>query len=231
MSIAQQLYHLQEIDIGIEADRHSLDVMKGQLGESASMQKARAELAAEQKLIADLKKQQQSVEWETDDITLKLKKAEEELYSGRIRNPKELSSLQQDVSMLKSKRGKLDDVDLELMDKLEISNTRVSKLNEEFKKMESQWQVEQHNLKSEIGKTTTRLSNLEQERQVVCGGVSKDILNLYEELKKKRKTAVAKAMQGTCSGCHIQLSVTDLQKVRSGNLVQCSSCGRILYLA
>jgi uncharacterized protein len=231
MSIAQQLYHLQELDIEIETDRQSLQLMKSQLGESAIFAKARADLAAEQKRIADLKKQQQTFEWEADDITAKLKKSEEELYSGRIRNPKELSSLQQDVTMLKANRSKIDDKDLELMESLEKSNAKYSGLSEQFKKVEAQWKIDQQQLTTDIEKTGEKLTKCEEERQSLISSLGANIIALYEDLKKKRKTAVARVTQGTCSGCRIQLPITDLQRVRSGSVVQCSSCARILYLA
>jgi len=230
MSIAQQLYHLQELDIEVEADRQALQRMNGLLGESQAMIKLRAELAAEQQLTEDLKKQQHSLEWETDDITAKLKKAEEELYSGRIRNSKELSNLQHDIDMLKSNRSKLDDKDLDLMDRLEKGSATLKQLNEQWGKMSGQWQVEHQQLTVDIEKMNNKLTSQEQERQSLIASLDKNILTLYEDLKKKKKTAVAKVTQGTCSGCRIQLPVTDLQRVRGGNVVQCSSCGRILYL-
>ncbi|MEE8619379.1 MAG: C4-type zinc ribbon domain-containing protein [Dehalococcoidales bacterium] len=34
-----------------------------------------------------------------------------------------------------------------------------------------------------------------------------------------------------CRGCRISLSAAELQQARSGSLVQCSNCGRILFLA
>ena len=40
----------------------------------------------------------------------------------------------------------------------------------------------------------------------------------------------ARVEQGICRGCRISLPTTDLQQARSGKLVQCSSCGRILFL-
>lgn len=40
---------------------------------------------------------------------------------------------------------------------------------------------------------------------------------------------MARVDQGTCYGCQIQLPTINLQQARSGNLVQCSNCGRILF--
>lgn len=231
MSIAQQLYHLQELDTEIESGQQALQRMIGQLGESAIMVKLRADLASTGKDLEELKHQQQSLEWEDDDISAKLKKFEEELYSGRIRNPKELSSLQQDIEMLKHNRSKIDDKLLALMDQTDSTAKQISDLNMQFKKVEAQWQSEQKQLNTEIEQTRASLAKLEQERKSLVTLLDPTLFGLYENIKKIRKTAVARIAQGTCSGCHIQLPVTDMQKARSGNVVQCSSCGRILCLS
>ena len=57
------------------------------------------------------------------------------------------------------------------------------------------------------------------------------LIDLYTELKKQKGIAVAKVEQGICRGCRISLPTAELQQARSGSLVRCSSCGRILFLA
>jgi len=37
--------------------------------------------------------------------------------------------------------------------------------------------------------------------------------------------------QGICRACRISLSANILQKARSGQPVQCGSCGRILFIS
>jgi predicted nucleic acid-binding Zn-ribbon protein len=50
-------------------------------------------------------------------------------------------------------------------------------------------------------------------------------------VRTRKGNAVVKVEQGRCQGCHIKLSMNEWQKARTGVLVQCSSCGRILYLS
>ncbi|MBA7679986.1 hypothetical protein ES703_88293 [subsurface metagenome] len=75
------------------------------------------------------------------------------------------------------------------------------------------------------------LSDLRNKRQALWDKIDPHTTELYQQLKKQKVTAVAKVEQGICIGCRISLSTATLQQVRSGNLVQCTNCGRILYLA
>ncbi len=230
MSTSQQLYRLQELDLEIESKEQTVQKLTARLGDSPELKKARADLAAAQQHQEELQKQQRSLEWEDDDLTGKLKKAEDELYSGRIGNPKELSNLQQDITMLKNKRSQLDDKILVLMEQSDASTHKLAELSQQLKKLEADSQIEQQQLASDIQNNKDALVVLEQERQALRNSLDTTLSRMYDDLKKNKKLAVARATQGTCSVCRIQLPVTDLQKARSGSIVQCSSCGRILYL-
>jgi uncharacterized protein len=231
MSTAQQLYHLQELDLEIDSGRQNLQKMTGQLGESQVLINARAELDAEKQQLDAWQKRQRSLEREADDISAKLKIAGEELYSGRVHNPKELSNLQHDIELLKANRSKIEDKILELMDNVESQTKKLVYLNEKLTDIEKKCRGEQQQLNTDVEQLNYRLLNLEQQKQLLIISLDPGIVDLYNALKFKMKTAVARVTQGICSGCRMQLPTTDLQRVRGGNNVQCSSCGRILYLA
>ena len=97
MNLSRQLYQLQELDIEIESDEQALGRVTSQIGESKAVLKSQAQLESEQQHLEELKHQQHSAEWEIDDIATRIATAEESLFSGRVKNPKELASLQQDV--------------------------------------------------------------------------------------------------------------------------------------
>jgi hypothetical protein len=77
----------------------------------------------------------------------------------------------------------------------------------------------------------TILADLKQKQQLHLTKIDHQAAEFYYELKKQRGQAVAKVEQGLCRGCRISLPTAELQRARSGNLVQCSSCGRLLFLA
>jgi len=231
MNLARQLYQLQELDLETESDERALEQVTGQIGESQAVVKAKARLESEQQRLEELKHQQHTAEWEIDDITGKIAAAEEKLFSGQVKNPKELASLQQDVDMLKTQCNRLEEKALEIIDQVEQSEAAVAGITAELKTMTADWQRQQKQLAEEMARLKAVLADLKQKWQRLSEQVDPDTVEFYQQLRERKGTAVARVEQGICRGCRISLPTTDLQRARGKNLVQCSSCGRILFLA
>ena len=231
MNVSQQLHQLQEIDLEIEANERTLRQITGQIGEDEVIVRAQQKLASERQQLEELQRQQHTAEWEIEDLTAKIRPAEEKLYSGRITNTKELTSLQQEVEGFKAHRGQLEDKVLEIMEQVEQAQAKVATTGEELKKLETEWQNQQQKLSADMERIKALLADLRQKRQVLTDKIEPQTVTLYQQLRKQKTTAVAKVQQGICSGCRISLSTANLQQVRSGSLAHCTNCGRILYLA
>ncbi len=231
MNVAKRLYQLQEIDLELESTEQTLKQISSQLGESRTVVSARVKLVSEQQRLKELKHQQHSAEWEIADLTVKITTAEEKLYGGKITNPKELADFQHEADSLKARRAHLEDTTLELMDQVELVTASVAKISSKFETLETEWHSQQQKLSAEMEQLKNKLSDLKQKRQLLSAEIDPETLELYDGLKKQKGTAVAKIEQGICRGCSISLSISELQRARSGNPVRCSSCGRILFLA
>jgi len=230
MKVAKQLYQLQEVDLELESNEQALNQIASQLGESQAVIRTQADLKLEHQRLEELKREQHSAEWEIDDLVTKLASAEEKLYGGSIRNPKELTNLQHEIDGLKTRRDQLEDKALEIMDQVELTEAGVANLTSQLNQLEAEWHQQQQQLSSKMEQLKTIMSDLEHKRQLLIAKIDPQAVEFYHELKKQKKTAVAKVEQGICLGCRISLPITELQQTRSGNLVQCSSCGRILFL-
>lgn len=230
MSVAKQLYQLQEVDLEIEASEQTLSQLSRQLGDNRVVVEAQARLTSAQEQLAELKRRQRSAEGDIDDLVSKITAVEEQLYSGRIMNPKELSSLQHEVELLKTKRDQLETKALEIMDQVESTEASVTAITSEFNKLEAEWHHQQQQLSTDIEALKSKLSDLGDKRQRHSAEIDSWAVTVYDTLRKQKGQAVVKVEQGICRGCRISLPVSELQQARSGNLVQCSSCGRILFL-
>jgi predicted nucleic acid-binding Zn-ribbon protein len=231
MSVVKQLYQLQEVELEIESNEQALAQIASQLGESQAVVRARTKLKLEQQHLEELRRQQHAAEWEIEDLVSKLTTAEGKLYSGRIKNPKELTNLQHEVDGLRVRRDQLEDKALAIMDRVELSTTSVDTLSNELKTLEAEWHSQQQQLSTNMEQLKTTLSDLKHKRQLLSVKIDPQAIELYQGLKKQRRQAVAKVEQGICRGCRISLPTTELQRARGDSLVQCSSCGRILFLA
>jgi len=231
MSLARQLHDLQEIDLALRSREQAQARISSQLGESGEIARVRTRLADEQNRLEELTHQQHSLEWQVDDLSVKVSATEEKLFGGRIRNPKELANLQRENEEVKARQSQIEDRVLELMDQVEATTAAVKTSTTDLARLEEEWRDQQQRLSTELTQLKESHADLTQKRAVQVAQIDSAVIEVYQQLQAQKGTAVALVEQGTCRGCQIALPTTELQQVRGGGLVRCSSCGRILYLA
>lgn len=233
MTIAADLYALQEIDSAVEATKASLTAVEEQLGESEELIAGRQAVEEGRDALEGVSKQQRELEWQVDDLRPRLSDVEGKLYSGSVRNPKELGSMQEEANILRGQLRRREDELLDLMVRVEERQTALREAEESLTEVEGRWRQDQKELTSEKEKLEGELAGLEERRRQQTGLIEARVLALYDNLWERRQgRAVAKVERGMCGGCRITLPMTVLQKARSGmDVVQCVSCERILYVS
>ena len=231
MAVTRQLYQLQELDLEIEQEEQSLAQKSAQLGDRTVLDDAHAKLDSEQKALEELRHRHRDAEAEVDDVLSKISATEEQLYGGKVTNPKELSGLQHEVATLKEKGDDLENKALEIIDQVETAEKNLAAATEAYAALEEEWQREQKQLSVDIEGLKASLADLTEKRRQLAGQIDSPTLKLYEKIRQQKKPAVAKVEQGICHACRISLSASALQRARSGQPVQCGTCGRILYIS
>jgi uncharacterized protein len=108
---------------------------------------------------------------------------------------------------------------------------------------EKQLQASEAELKAETTeiekeKVAARERTAEDERQLAewvarrdgaRSAVNSDLLRHYDRVLKLRGSGLAEVLDHKCTGCSVVLRPQTFNEVRSGQLVQCDSCQRILY--
>ncbi len=231
MSIVRQLYELQEVELEAEATEQAISRANSQLGESPELIAARNKLEGEKTRLGGLEEKQRAAERESDDLARKITKAEDDLYSGRIRNPKELASLQSEAQEIKARRSSTEDKALQLMEEAEQSRKSLAALEREFRQVEADWRARQQQLRTELESLKARLAVLKSRQEQLAAGIDAPTLALFRELRKQKGTAVARVERGICGGCRISVPVGELQRARGGFVVRCGSCGRVFLVS
>jgi len=231
MSLAKRVFELQQIEQAILSQRNQADEIDLRLNHNSAYEKAREELAVAEQAKTDLERQYKELDAEADQLRNNIQQTNDKLYSGKIKNPKELLSFEQEVGMLKSNLSPKDDLLLAMMEKLESRKAEAQRLQESCKTIEAAWQKEKLELKVQKDKVMGELAELEKKRKEIAGEIDGSALNTYEGIKGRKSQAVVKVEQGRCMGCRVTLSVSELQRVRGMAIVTCNNCGRILYLS
>jgi len=230
MNSPWQLYTLQYIDLELRRNRQELDEIEIQLTDDEHLAKAKSNIASKKAELGDTEKRQKEAEWVLEDLQQKVKQINDKLYGGKLKNPKELVNLDLESKELGKKVHKKEDELLELMSEVEDIQANIRNISQELKGLTKEWQHRQQTLIQRKSDVEAKLAGLRQDREELAKQISPEALSLYEQIRTTKEQAVAKVERGRCQGCHITLPTTQWQKAKAGNLVQCDSCNRILYV-
>ena len=228
MGLARDIYELQELDMTLDTQRHSLGVVEARLGDDREVAEASAQVEASRHRRAGLDREIHHREGELGELTRKLTGEEEKLYGGRVTNFKELGDLQRETETLRQKRQQQEEQLLGLMEEAEAAGEQMARGQQALEALRQQWQVEQERLAQQRGELLQVIAELEARREGAVRRIEPASLRLYGDLRRSRQQAVARVEQGRCQGCRVALAMNEIQKAR-GSIIQCSSCGRILY--
>ncbi len=226
MSQPHQLYRLQQIDLELQDRKKRLVAVLTAQKEPADLLALREEAARCSQTVQKLRIQQKDWELQMGTVTRKMNQAGERLYSGKVRNPKELDDLQQSVAALKRQEEGLEESLLGVMVSLEEASTAVSAA---LALREQTWVEEVHQLKQEQMSAAMTINELTERRAQHIQQVQADKLADYEQIRRKKGgEAVSRLSQNMCERCRTGIPEAMTRAVNLGEYRHCPSCDRIL---
>ncbi|MBI4277821.1 MAG: hypothetical protein HY660_05140 [Armatimonadetes bacterium] len=169
-------------------------------------------------------------ELEVESLAAKRKKFEQDLYGGRITNPKELESLQAEVNALKRAISRIEDQILGGMETIERERPEVVALEQSAKGQDEALAAHVEAYRQEVAAIDAEQAELAARREAMAAEIDELLLRKYERIRARAGgIAVVRVEHDRCGGCHVALPEGMLVRVREGDdLVTCEECGRIL---
>ena len=229
MSQARVLYDLQQIDTEIRARKQRLgDVLRLQK-EPATLIAAREKAQAAAEELREWQLRHKTLTGEIASLTDKARRSEERLYSGAVKNPKELADLQHEVEALNRRRATLEDDALLLMMEIDERKSVQAAADAEVERLASEFTAASATLRQEQQSLALHLNGLLEKRARQVTLAQPALLKTYDDLtRQKHGLAVAGLRNNKCLGCQLTLSGSIIRAVDEGKLVYCENCGRIL---
>jgi predicted nucleic acid-binding Zn-ribbon protein len=229
-SQATLLYRLQTVDLAIGQRQNRLSEIEKVIGANQEVVQAQQQLQAADQSLAPWQTRSRNLDLEIKSVVQKIQATEQSLYSGSVKNPKELREMENEIESLRKRQGQLEDEMLEAMVRVEDGQVVVADARQALNKVQALWAGSQTDLLDEKQRLETELEGLRGQRKQAAAAVEPASLTKYEALRpKKRGQAVALLQGDSCVSCGVEQTSMIAQQVRQGaQIIYCGSCGRIL---
>jgi hypothetical protein len=232
-----QLQLLELADLDTELAR--LDHRRRALPEIAELEqlsaraaKARDALVAAETELADLGREQDRAERDVEQVRARIDRDQNRLDGGNVSSAKDLESLQSEVVSLKRRQGDLEEVVLELMERLEVATARRDAAAAERDLVRASVDEATARRDAALAEIAEAAAKASSARSSVAGGVPADLLTLYDKVRASAGgIGAAMLRRGRCEGCRESLSMADLSEIRAAapdEVIRHEECRRIL---
>ena len=187
-------------------------------------------IAAETEL-SDVKRELSRAEGDVEQIVTRITRDEARLIGGSA-SPKELEQLQHEVGTLTARRTELEEVELEIMMRVDGINERISTLKAEEAEHAAVIADLEIRKENALAVINNELDAIVKDRSETLQSIEKALVDLYEKIRETTGGAGAAALvAGACTGCNLSINAVELKRVADiaeDEVVRCEECRCIL---
>jgi predicted nucleic acid-binding Zn-ribbon protein len=187
-------------------------------------------IAAETEL-SDVKRELLRAEADVEQVVTRITRDEARLAGGSA-SPKELEQLQHEVGTLNARRSELEEIELEIMMRVDEIKARIDELQSQESGFTEQ--INELNIRKEnaLARINGELESISKERSETVASVSPELIALYEKIRASNNgTGAAALVAGACTGCHLSINTVELKRmaeIADDEVVRCEECRCIL---
>jgi len=182
--------------------------------------------------VSDLELEQRKADADVDLVRQRAAKDQQLLDSGTLNDAKQLTNLQHELESLGRRQTELEDIELEIMERLEDASRNRDALLAEQAQAEADLAAAVQARDAALSMLAEEEATATADRAAAAAGVSADLLALYDKLRADNGgIGAAQLHRGRCEGCRIELTPVDIGRIRDAaqeEVLRCEECRRIL---
>ncbi len=171
---------------------------------------------------------------EASGAELDRKQARLEMQLKTIIAPREAEALMHEIDALKAKHGALDDVELEAMEQQSTADDALAALAIEQPPVQERLDAAKASLDAVLATMADEESAVRSQREAAAGALVDADRTLYAATRKQHgSVGFATLERHTCTGCHMDLSQMEFERVIAESktgMGECPHCGRPLVV-
>lgn len=196
----------------------------------AALSVANGELGAAKVAVHDAEAALKRAEADVEQVASRIQRDEARLNSGTGLS-KDLVALQKDIASLNKRRSDLEDVELEVMERLDSLRERQAAQQQIVDDIQGSFGTIRAELDAALADVETEAAGLRAQRGDFAQGLDAGLLAIYEKTLAKRGVGAARLFHGTSEASGMKLSPGDLAEIKAAaedDIVFCPDSGAIL---
>jgi predicted nucleic acid-binding Zn-ribbon protein len=189
------------------------------------------ELVAARTTASDLRRELAKAEADVEQVRSRVVRNTARLESGQG-SAKDLQAMQHELGTLAGRQGVLEDAELEVMERLEAAESRLGEVEAQARGVDAELAEVERRRDEAMAGIDAEAGTEQNARSDAAAGVPGELLALYEKIRDgSGGVGAARLYQRRCEGCRLELTPTDLGRLRSAGqdaVLRCEECGRIL---
>lgn len=181
---------------------------------------------------SDLGRELGKAEGDVDQVRERAERDGKRLDAGQVSSPKELESLQHEIATLASRQSDLEEIVLEIMERLESAQSTRAELAAQQKAAQDQGAGLTASRDVTNAEIEAEITQLGSQRATQVGSIDPDLVTLYEKIRAQQGGVGAAELKARrCGGCRLELNNVELGQLRDGDpdeVMRCDECRRIL---
>lgn len=229
-----KLLELQALDTKLAQLAHRARTVAAspKIAEAESQSSAsRSELVEIDTAIEDTQRELKRSENDVEVVATRIERDQKRLDSGSGTS-KDLTALQSELGSLGKRRSDLEDVELEVMERMEALNARRLEHQQAAESLTARLGELSEQRDAELAGIKAEESSIEHERTDMAGGIDPALVATYDKIRANHNGVGAGALhQKRCEACRMELSPRDLAEIAKradDDVIRCEECGRIL---
>lgn len=180
---------------------------------------------------SDIKHELSKSEIDVEQVVSRIERDEKRLASG-LGTPKELEQLQHELSSLNKRRAELEDIELEVMVRIEALDQRISSLSAQRDALHEEVTKLAKEKDAALDEINRAKNATISDREALAKEIEPELLAVYEKIRATADgIGAARLHAGQCQGCNLSINAADLARISAlpdDELVRCEECRRIL---
>jgi uncharacterized protein len=167
--------------------------------------------------------------YETAITDLRTKVSKYRDQSLEVKTNEQYKALMHEIQFAEKEIAANEDKIIELMVNAENREKEVKAAEAELKQETAEIEKEKNLARERTAQDEKELGDWNAKRDAAREAVDPDVLRHYDRVLKFRGSGIAEVRDQKCTGCSVVLRPQTYNEVRSGKLLYCDSCQRILY--